>query len=183
MILNISVYNILQKTGDFIPLVKVILKNEQDIKRTASGETKEEQPEKSYVYFFPLRIMLKKVFELPNVFDDVTEYVKELQNDISNFIQSKLWKGKTKNFKSPNVLPLFEFSDDYETRNVLKSHAGDNKLCGTYLNIPCLPAAYKSTFSSIFHALLSYAKDREKYGYYALYRCLIEDLGFLNAKG
>lgn len=49
---------------------------------------------KDYAYQFPLRIMLKKIFELPDVYETVLTYVEKLKNEklvIFNFIQSDLW--------------------------------------------------------------------------------------------
>ena len=53
------------------------------------------------MYLFPLREMLKKIFELPNVYDVIMDYKNNLKNEslvISNFIQCPLWKRKIKKF-------------------------------------------------------------------------------------
>lgn len=178
----------LRKLGHYIPPVKCSLTEaKKNIKRTSSGEIKENlRKREAYVHFFPLRTILKKVFELPRVFDTVFAYKKMLENDrssVTNFIQSNLWKRKIKDCTSDKVLPLFLFSDDYETGNPLSGHSGQNKLAGTYVSIPCFPPQWQSSLSSIFHALLYYSKDRQQFGNFAIFRKLIEEFKFLETQG
>lgn len=101
---------------------------------------------------------------------------------LSNFIQSDIWRTKIQYFQSKNVLPLFLFSDDYETGNGLGNHAGVNKLAGTYISIPCLPPHFQN-LNSIFNALIFFSKDRQKFGNFAVLRTLIEELNFLETDG
>ena len=86
-------------------------------------------------------------------------------------------------FQLKNVLPLLLYSDDYETGNPLGSHAGENKLAGTYISMPCFPPQFQLNFSSIYHALLYYSKDRVKFGNFAVFRKLIEELQYLEKEG
>lgn len=113
-------------------------------------------------------------------------YKQKLQNDVdifSNFIQGNLWKRKVENMKEKEVLPLFLFFDDFETGNALGSHAGDNKLTGVYLNIPCFPPEYQSTLSSRYHSLLFFSNDRKEFGNATIFRILIDELRFLPNEG
>lgn len=115
-------------------------------KRNLDGTIKKSSLE-AYGYQFPLKTMLKKIFELPEVYDTVLTYVQHLEEEtsvISNFMQSKLWKRKIQNFESKKVFPIMLFCDDYETGNALGSHSGCNKLCGCYITLPCFPPHYQS---------------------------------------
>ena len=107
---------------------------------------------------------------------------KNYKSLITNFIQSNLWKMK-KNFNSKGVFPLFLYYDDFEAGNPLGAHAGVNKMGGTYVTIPCFQPEYQSSLFSVFNALLFYSKDREKYGNFAIFKPLIEELKFLESTG
>lgn len=130
--------------------------------------------------------MLKKVFEILGFYDSVKTYKQQLEKDksiISNFIQSSTWKKTIENCPSTDdIFPFFSFSDDYETGNCLGSRAGSNKLCGTYVSIPCFPPHLQS-LNTIFHALIYYSKDCQEYGNFAVFRTLIRELGELEKCG
>ncbi|KAL7295783.1 hypothetical protein TKK_0010834 [Trichogramma kaykai] len=149
----------------YFPVNKIRIDDrQQGIKRTSSGLIKKGYTcTESHVYLFPLRDMLKKIFELPNFYDAVISYKSELKKEtslVSNFVQCKLWKRKIANSGEKIVFPLFVFSDDYESGNPLSRHSGQNKLAGTYVSIPCYPPEFQSQLSSIYHTFLYYAKDR-----------------------
>lgn len=75
-------------------------------KRNLDGTVKKVSSE-AYAYQFPIKTMLKKIFELPEVYDTVLTYVQQLEGEtsvISNFIQSNLWK------KQHGILDRKEFS-------------------------------------------------------------------------
>ena len=179
----------LEKRGLYLPPIKYRLDNRfQGLKRTSSGQKKKSSVEdEAYVYLFPLRTMLKKILELPGVYDEILHYTNLLHTEkyvVSNFIQSKLWQKKIKNWnRADPVFPLIMSNDDYETGNALSGHAGQNKLAGTYINLPCFPPQYQSSLSSILHALLYYSKDREKFGNTAIFKNLIEEFRFLEIEG
>ncbi|XP_074115602.1 uncharacterized protein LOC141538151 [Cotesia typhae] len=157
----------------------------QGCKRNLDGTIKKSSSE-AYGYQFPLKTMFKKIFELPEVYDTILTYVQHLEEEtsvISNFMQSKLWKRKIQDFESKKVFPIMLFCDDYETGNALGSHSGCNKLCGCYITLPCFPPHYQSSLETIFHALLFYSKDREKFGNAAVFRLLIDMLNDLETNG
>lgn len=160
----------LEDNGHYIPAEKVYIGERSTRKRNHTGEVKPNV--KAYAHFYPLRKILKKIFEVPKVYDTVFAYKNALEketNVTSNFIQSNLWKRKIQNFKLKNILPLILFGDDYETGRVLGRHSGDNKVCGYYLILPCFPPEYQSALSSIYHALLYYAKDRNQFGNFVIF--------------
>lgn len=144
------------------------------------------KPKNATAILFLLRAMLKKVFEMPGIYDTVSAYKQKLEkqsNITSNFIQSPIWKKKIKNCVSKdNVYPLFLFSDDFETGNCFGSHAGSNKLCGTYVSIPCFPP-HLSSLNSLFQALIYYSKDRQEYGNFSVFRTLMIELEVLEKNG
>lgn len=77
--------------------------------------------------FLPMRNVLQKVFSLPGVFSEVQSYVQKLEHDevLENFVQSRLWKEKVKNyFQGRTVFPLFLYFDDFEMCNPLGSRCG-----------------------------------------------------------
>ena len=84
------------------------------------------------VQFIPIRKVLQKFFELPDVLDKTIQYVQSLLENskfITNIIQGTLLKNTV--FLEPNriTLPLLIYFDDYENNNPLGSHKGINK-CG-----------------------------------------------------
>ena len=63
---------ILEQNGYYIPRIKVLIgRRFQDVKRSLEGKIKSNT--KAYAYFFLLRDILKKIFELPGVYDAVFE--------------------------------------------------------------------------------------------------------------
>ena len=49
--------------------------------------------------------------------------------------------------------------------------------------MPFLPPEYQSTLASIFNVLLYYSKDRERYGNYAIFKKLIDELKIFENEG
>lgn len=177
---------ILKKSGFYIPPIEFLVGTGYNtLKRDCEGNFKS-QTNNATAVLFPLGAMFKKVFEIPGIYESVKSYKQDLeQNDkiISNFIQSPLWKKKIQNCKSKNdIFPLFLFNDDYETGNCLGSHAGSNKLCGTYVSIPCFPPHLQS-LNTIFQALVFNSNDKKQYGNFAVFRTLIRELGVLENTG
>lgn len=100
--------------------------------------------------FNPLRKVLSKFFEFPNVFIKTYNHMLYLQllNDdfICSILQSKYWKDKLKNNKLQTriVIPLVLYEYDFETGSCLGSRSGIHKLRGLYAYIPCLPPMFSS---------------------------------------
>ncbi|CAH0546898.1 unnamed protein product [Brassicogethes aeneus] len=132
----------------------------------------------------PLRENLKKIFELPNVFNKTIEYSKNLINSPikQNFIQCELWQSKLKLFKDKIVFPLFIYFDDFETGNVLGSHSGTNKLGGVYASIPCFPPEFQSLTEYILLTQLFMSTDRKQFGN-SIFKTVIEELNNLHNVG
>ena len=62
-------------------------------------------------------------------------------------------------------MALFVYSDDFECGNALRSHAGKNKLNGTYISIANLPPSLKSKLNHILLNSPHYADDRKDHNY------------------
>lgn len=89
-----------------------------------------------YGYFIPLRHILTHFFQLPDAFTATINYINSLNesDNVSNFIQCKLWRKKKENFdNNAIVLPIFVYYDDWEVNNPLGSHS--NSLGGVYCYI------------------------------------------------
>ena len=88
----------------------------------------------------------------PGVFKEIQDYVKILANEtsiVSNIMQGDLWSKKYSN-GDKTVFPIFLYFDDFETRNLLGSHAGEEKLGGVYVSLACLPPHLTAKVENIF---------------------------------
>ncbi|KAK3908146.1 E3 ubiquitin-protein ligase RNF114 [Frankliniella fusca] len=142
----------------------------------------------AYGQFVRMRTTLKLFLEMPDVFDKIMENVANLaaENEvISNFVQGELWAQISAPFQAEGkiVLPLFLFTDDYESNNGLGSHAGDDKVSAVYYKIPCIPKEFLSVLRCIFVAALFYANDRKAYGNKKVLEPLLQELEFLEREG
>ena len=142
--------------------------------------------EKIFIQYIPLKWSLKLLLEIPNLFDTLQNYMSELKMEtdiISNFIQGKFWKNKSKSFdKEKIVCPLFVYYDEFNTGNNLGSHAGDQKLGGVHVQIPCFPPHIASKLNNIILAVLFYANDMKTAGN-KVFKVLISELNTLNKDG
>lgn len=107
-------------------------------------------------HLFCIKENLKKIFELPGVFDLAHQYtITSLNNsNISSFLNVTTWKNIIKNFKDKIVFPIFLYYDDAEMGNPLGSHSGVHKMGCVYYTVPALPPEYLSllkTFSLHFY--------------------------------
>lgn len=128
--------------------------------------------------------MLQKFFELPDAFTATMHYINSLKDsdNIKNFVQSKLWCQKEKNFDdNAIVLPLFVYYDDWEVNNPLGSHTA--ALGGVYCSVPCLPPECISRLQNIFLFLLFKSQDRTEFGNKQIFAPVIEELNFLEENG
>ena len=105
-----------------------------------------------YAAYVSLRDTLKTVLSKPGVFKEIQDYVKILANETSivlNIMQGDLWSKKYSN-GDKTVFPIFLYFDDFETRNPLSSHAGEEKLGGVYVAVACLPPHLTAKVENIF---------------------------------
>jgi len=98
-----------------------------------------------------IAFILKKFFEIPNIFTKTIDYLTKLQSEknISNIMQTEFWKLKTSG-SNEITLPLFLYEDDFECGNPLGSHTTLYKMSVIYFSLPCLPPECRSKFETIF---------------------------------
>ncbi|XP_061721309.1 uncharacterized protein LOC133528103 isoform X1 [Cydia pomonella] len=143
------------------------------------------QPVDCHEQFIPLRETLKKFLSLNNVLSEMLQYIESLnlKQEKENFIQGTYWKERMNHHDDRTVIPLFMYFDDYETGNVLGSHAGVHKLGAVYVSIPCLPPWRSSALSNIFLVLLFHSSDRISFGNHIIFRPVINELNYLSEIG
>lgn len=176
----------LRKTGHLLSPTEFVVGNDSREIKSKNSDHKKIVPHTIMAIMFRLETILKKIFELPGVFNLIVSYKMKLENEtmvIANFMQGKLWKRLTESLKSKLVFPIFLFYDDYEVGNAVGSHAGVRKLGGVYISLPCFPPEYQSSLSSMIHALLFRSKDRVTYGNFPAFRLLIDKLRILETEG
>ncbi|XP_034238065.1 uncharacterized protein LOC117643328 [Thrips palmi] len=136
--------------------------------------------------YIPIAKSLKGFLELPGMFAYIMNYMNELNsqidNSVSNFIQSKLWKSKIKDLLGIHI-PLFYFYDDFCVNNSLGPHSDTGKLGGVYCSIPVLPPKIRSLVDNIFVILLFKSSDREMFSNTPVFCKLIEELKELEVNG
>ena len=136
--------------------------------------------------YIPVRYVLKKFFELPEVYSKTMEYINSLNSCnqiISNVIQTSFWKRKMVRFGNKIVFPLFMYFDDYENNNPLGSHKGVSKCGAVYLSIPCLPPEFQAKIENIFLFILFNTLDRTAFKNSVIFEKVIQELTFLQDEG
>lgn len=139
--------------------------------------------------FMPIENTLKKCLQVPGLFDEVTTYMKSLENEdvvISNVIQGRLWKTKyavSQSKEKKKILPIFIFYDDFETGNTLGSHEGEQEIGGVYLSLPFLPPHLVAKINHIFAIAVFYTKHRKLFGNKAVCQNVIEEVNKLCENG
>lgn len=138
-----------------------------------------------YAVHIPLKKTLEKVLSVPQVFEEILKYIKQLNEEnifMTNLMQGDLWKKK---YHDANkiILPLIVYYDDFETRNCLGSHAGENKLGGVYVSLACLPPHMVGKLSNIFLSTLVHSKYVQKFGNAKVFTKIIDDLNILAKEG
>lgn len=140
--------------------------------------------------FVSLRHVLKMFFSLEGLLIETLNFMTSLKNNshtsnsaIENFIQGTYWKKIIQRHGEKIVMPLFLYFDDYETGNVLGSRAGQHKLGAVYIMLPCLPPTRSSSLNNIFLFLLFHSSDRVMFGNKIIFRCVIDELNYLNDNG
>lgn len=175
--------NYYQKQGSYVKPESIVVG--QRVDRVRNQGITRLQPKECHVQFIPLREVLKRFFSLDHILPEMLEYMNSLKNKLEkeNFIQGSYWKKRTNYHGDKIVIPLFLFFDDYETGNVLGSHAGVHKLGAVYISIACLPPWRAAALSNIFLLQLFHSSDRVAFGNQAIFRPVITELNYLNETG
>ena len=150
-------------------------------------ESRSVRHKNSSAEFIPLREVLKRFFELPNVLSDTLKYLHYLQNTpvISNFVQGDFWKTKMnlECYQGKLVLPIFPYADEYENNNPLGTHKGITKCLAVYASVPCLPPHYVSKIENIFLFVLFNSLDYKVFENKIIFRRIIDELKYLHEEG
>lgn len=132
----------------------------------------------------PLRLVLKRLFELPNAYEKFLGFLTEKNTKlVSNFAQSEFWEKKKLCFGDKLVFPLFLYYDDYESCNPLGSHAGVYKIGAVYISLPFLPAELQGSLDRILLFQLHHSQDRKEFGNKAIFEPVAQELKFLEENG
>lgn len=81
------------------------------------------------------------------------------------------------------VLPLHTYFDDFEAKNPLGSHAGNNKFGTMYGTISCLPDKYSPSLEYIFLVMLFYSDYCEGFGNFTIFRAVEDEINSLQQLG
>ncbi len=140
------------------------------------------------MYICDLPYLFEKLFALPNLFEEILNYVDELDGTewIYNITQTKHWVSIVDGLNlqmNETALPLFVFFDDFEPLNVLGSHSGVYKLGGVYVYMPCIPPEAQAKLEFIFLGMIFFSGDRSSYGNDRVFSPFIDVLNKLQTEG
>lgn len=181
-----SLFQVLNKKGYFVYPRTFIIDVSVNIARKNNKVCL--LPKKRVGIILPLTKTLKQFFEMPGVFNIITNYMRKLESDssgsISNLIQSKHWKNKIQDDVESKelIIPLYIYFDDFECGNALGSHAGSQSISGTYCQVACLPPQYSALLENIFVTMIHYSSD-SSFGNGIIYRELIKYINILDRDG
>lgn len=152
--------------------------------RNSNGSKVIDEVDKSMAVI-PLKLVLKKFLELPNVLNSILLYMKKVKSSdlLESTIQGELFIEISKNFGSKLVLPLILFIDDFEINNVLGTHKVIRKIGAVYCTIACTPPEYASQLENIFLAQFHRTKDHNDMGNRFTFSKIIEQLKELETNG
>lgn len=145
-------------------------------------------PKSVYAAYVPLKDGLKKMLERPGFYSQVIKYVNSLKenNDFSNRMHGKLYKTKYEcqpNQENKVRLLLDAYSDEFEVRNPLGSHSGEEKMCGITVSLACLPPHLTGKLENILLSVICHAKHLKKFGNEKIFSRTIKDLNDLTENG
>lgn len=126
---------------------------EDDIEITA-----EEEEEEGSMTLMPIRFMLKKIFQLPRVYEKIQAHTDTIRGDgkLNHFINGRLWKKKLESFSEGQiVIPYFLYVDGAQVNNPLGPHCSDGSLDFNYIVLPTIPFEYQSRLENIFVVSIS----------------------------
>ncbi|XP_066599984.1 uncharacterized protein [Prorops nasuta] len=138
-----------------------------------------------FVELVPMKPLLIKFFELPNVFNIVLSECKKRSNceTYYSMLDGEMWKNIENRFPGKIVFPITLYFDDFEINNPLGSHATLNKIGAIYYCISCIPREFSSSLNNIFIAQLHKTLDYKKLGNRIMLRKLLEQLSRLESDG
>ncbi len=106
----------------------------------------------------------------------------EEKDVLSNIVQGEVWQKKYHD-PTKESYPIITFFDDFEVRNPLGSHAGEESMCGIYVSLPCLPPELVATLDYILLSTICHTKYVKKFGNERIFFQIISDLNELSTTG
>ncbi|XP_043469502.1 uncharacterized protein LOC122503625 [Leptopilina heterotoma] len=150
-------------------------------------ENIEVKMKKVYAAHVPLKKTLENFFKIPGMFEETNEHYKKLMAEkdvISNFVQGDLWRKKyCLQNEEKIVFPIGLYFDEFQTGNVLGSHALEQKFGGVYISILCLPPHLIAKLENIFVLTIFYSKHLQEFGNKNIFSRIIQDLNLVSDEG
>lgn len=139
----------------------------------------------SKLSFIPLKFILKRFLELPNVLDAIDLFIVKSnmrEDQLRSIFQGQFWKSAL-NEINEYTLPLIIYFDDFEVNNPLGSRKCKNKLGAVYCSIPCLPPEYASKLENIFLVQLHKYEDHKLLGNKKIFNKVVNEVRELVSNG
>ncbi|CAH0749401.1 unnamed protein product [Bemisia tabaci] len=170
-----------ESTGLYIPPETIKLGSTYKVKKKLNKYARAIHHESNV--FISMRKVLQLFFSQPNVLNQYQNYLAKLEaNNVcfENFVQGSAWLQVPKP-QDGILLPLLLFNDEFECGNPLGSHAGVNKINGTYFSIACTPPE-KRSLDTFFVTMLTKASYLKRYGN-KVFSPLVKEFNFLSQEG
>lgn len=178
-----------QEKCSYIPPSLYELGNSKNFKTEDPFSSKKVEGKPVYGATISMIDTLTTVFTKTDLFNHMYKYALELTQESkskSNYIQFASGSKKyTFNSSEELRFPLNGYSDAFESRGPLSSHAGQQKLTGVYYSLPLLPPHLVSKVDNVFLSCLFHSKylNEEGIGYEAAFKPFIDDAKILSEKG
>lgn len=138
----------------------------------------------STISVIPLKLVIKKFLELPNVYSSILSHIKKCRNsNFCTFFNSEYWKTVESEIKDKTVLPLVLYFDDVEINNPLGSHKGIHKIGVVYSSILGLPHEFLSALKNIFLVQINNYQDHKVVGNKRIFQHVINIIIDLQENG
>ena len=179
-------FNAYQENYSFV-LPKMFEIGEENVRVHEHDEQVNIKKSKVFAPYVPLKKTLEAAFSRLGFYDEVMKYLNILStssDELSNFTQAELWQKKyVPKFNGKTVLPLQLKTGEFETGNPLGSHAGEQKLCGIYVSLACLPPHLSGKADNIYISTVYYSKHLKAFGNEKIFSRCIQDLISLSKEG
>lgn len=132
----------------------------------------------------PLKQVIQKFLELPNVYSSILSYIKECKdNHLFTFFTSEYWKIVENETKNKIVLPLVLYFDDLEINNPLGSRKCIHKIGVVYCSILGLPYEFSSMIKNILLVQIHNYQDHKLIGNKKIFQHVIKLMTDLQENG
>ncbi|XP_071568106.1 uncharacterized protein [Temnothorax nylanderi] len=133
----------------------------------------------------PLKVILQKFLELPNVYQKIISYIEKSKKSesLNSIFQTDFWKSVEKNAGDKFILPLVLYFDDLEINNPLGSCKNKSKIGAVYCAIDSLPNKFSSLLENIFLVQLHNYMDHKALRNKKMFAHVINQINKLNTNG